>query len=237
MSEKNKQPKIEYSRPYGCINAADEKNSKFFDDEEEIGKKELLKYKIINLKIYTKVINEHNRIIGIEYTLRNLFNGKDIVMSRKVSNEFDDHITLDIRNSEYLNEILVRFPNDIQFITQLSFITNKHNNITAGEEEGELRTINLESENLESENIIILGMYGYVSDNLTCIGCIYTAFTSFTSSILFRFFMLRHFAKKDEEFKKKWDEKYNELTPEYKMLWRTVNLPDNCFYKIVRACL
>ena len=232
MSQDNKNVEIENSRPYGCINIADEKNNIYFDDEDEIGKKELLKHKIINIKIYTKVINKQNNIVGIEYTLRNLFNGKDVVMSHKASNEFDDHISLDIKNDEYLNEIKVRFPNNVKYITQMSFITNKHNNITAGEEEGELRTLLL-----KYENSIILGMQGYISDNLTCLGCSYTSFNSFASSILFKFFLLRHLIKIDQEFKKKWDDKYDELTPDFKMIWKTVNLPENCFYKIVRACL
>ena len=84
---------------------------------------------------------------------------------------------------------------------------------------------------------IILGMSGYVGDKLNCIGCSYTSKKEFASFILFKFFFLRHLVKKDEEFKKKWDEKYNELAPEFKMIWRTVNLPDNCFNIIINTCL
>ena len=233
MAEENKKEiKVEYTGSYGFINAADQKNVIFFDDEENIGKKELSKSKIIDIKIYTKIIEGKNCITGLEYTIRSLYSGKDVVVTHKVSNEFDDYKHLELISGEYLKEIIIRFPNNAEYITQLGFITNKNNRIIAGEEDGEIKRIDMN----EGKNII-LGMSGYVGDKLNCIGCSYTSKKEFASSILFKFFFLRHLVKKDEEFKKKWDEKYNELAPEFKMIWRTVNLPDNCFNIIVNSCL
>ena len=233
MTEENKKEiKVEYTGSYGFINAADQKNVIFFDDEENIGKKELSKSKIIDIKIYTKIIEGKNCITGLEYTIRSLYSGKDVVVTHKVSNEFDDYKHLELISGEYLKEIIIRFPNNAEYITQLGFITNKNNRIIAGEEDGEIKRIDMN----EGKNII-LGMSGYVGDKLNCIGCSYTSKKEFASSILFKFFFLRHLVKKDEEFKKKWDEKYNELTPEFKMIWRTVNLPDNCFNIIINTCL
>ena len=233
MTEENKKEiKVEYTGSYGFINAADQKNVIFFDDEENIGKKELSKSKIIDIKIYTKIIDKKNCITGLEYTIRSLYSGKDVVVTHKVSNEFDDYKHLELISGEYLKEIIIRFPNNAEYITQLGFITNKNNRIIAGEEDGEIKRIDMN----EGKNII-LGMSGYVGDKLNCIGCSYTSKKEFASSILFKFFFLRHLVKKDEEFKKKWDEKYNELAPEFKMIWRTVNLPDNCFNIIINTCL
>ena len=233
MTEENKKEiKVEYTGSYGFINAADQKNVIFFDDEENIGKKELSKSKIIDIKIYTKIIEGKNCITGLEYTIRSLYSGKDVVVTHKVSNEFDDYKHLELISGEYLKEIIIRFPNNAEYITQLGFITNKNNRIIAGEEDGEIKRIDMN----EGKNII-LGMSGYVGDKLNCIGCSYTSKKEFASSVLFKFFFLRHLVKKDEEFKKKWDEKYNELTPEFKMIWRTVNLPDNCFNIIINTCL
>jgi len=233
MAEENKKEiKVEYTGSYGFINAADQKNVIFFDDEENIGKKELSKSKIIDIKIYTKIIEGKNCITGLEYTIRSLYSGKDVVVTHKVSNEFDDYKHLELISGEYLKEIIIRFPNNAEYITQLGFITNKNNRIIAGEEDGEIKRIEMN----EGKNII-LGMSGYVGDKLNCIGCSYTSKKEFASSILFKFFFLRHLVKKDEEFKKKWDEKYNELAPEFKMIWRTVNLPDNCFNIIINTCL
>lgn len=233
MTEENKKEiKVEYTGSYGFINAADQKNVIFFDDEENIGKKELSKSKIKDIKIYTKIIDKKNCITGLEYTIRSLYSGKDVVVTHKVSNEFDDYKHLELISGEYLKEIIIRFPNNAEYITQLGFITNKNNRIIAGEEDGEIKRIDMN----EGKNII-LGMSGYVGDKLNCIGCSYTSKKEFASSILFKFFFLRHLVKKDEEFKKKWDEKYNELSPEFKMIWRTVNLPDNCFNIIINTCL
>jgi hypothetical protein len=233
MTEENKKEiKVEYTGSYGFINAADQKNVIFFDDEENIGKKELSKSKIKDIKIYTKIIDKKNCITGLEYTIRSLYSGKDVVVTHKVSNEFDDYKHLELISGEYLKEIIIRFPNNAEYITQLGFITNKNNRIIAGEEDGEIKRIDMN----EGKNII-LGMSGYVGDKLNCIGCSYTSKKEFASSILFKFFFLRHLVKKDEEFKKKWDEKYNELAPEFKMIWRTVNLPDNCFNIIINTCL
>ena len=233
MTEENKKEiKVEYTGSYGFINAADGKNVIFFDDEEDIGKKQLSKSKIKDIKIYTKIIDKKNCIIGLEYTIRSLYSGKDVVVTHKVSNEFDDYKHLELISGEYLKEIIIRFPNNAEYITQLGFITNKNNRIIAGEEDGEIKRIDMN----EGKNII-LGMSGYVGDKLNCIGCSYTSKKEFASSILFKFFFLRHLVKKDEEFKKKWDEKYNELAPEFKMIWRTVNLPDNCFNIIINTCL
>ncbi len=233
MTEENKKEiKVEYTGSYGFINAADQKNVIFFDDEENIGKKELSKSKIKDIKIYTKIIDKKNCITGLEYTIRSLYSGKDVVVTHKVSNEFDDYKHLELISGEYLKEIIIRFPNNAEYITQLGFITNKNNRIIAGEEDGEIKRIDMN----EGKNII-LGMSGYVGDKLNCIGCSYTSKKEFASSVLFKFFFLRHLVKKDEEFKKKWDEKYNELAPEFKMIWRTVNLPDNCFNIIINTCL
>ena len=233
MTEENKKEiKVEYTGSYGFINAADQKNVIFFDDEENIGKKELSKSKIKDIKIYTKIIEGKNCITGLEYTIRSLYSGKDVVVTHKVSNEFDDYKHLELISGEYLKEIIIRFPNNAEYITQLGFITNKNNRIIAGEEDGEIKRIDMN----EGKNII-LGMSGYVGDKLNCIGCSYTSKKEFASSVLFKFFFLRHLVKKDEEFKKKWDEKYNELSPEFKMIWRTVNLPDNCFNIIINTCL
>ena len=198
MTEENKKEiKVEYTGSYGFINAADQKNVIFFDDEENIGKKELSKSKIKDIKIYTKIIDKKNCITGLEYTIRSLYSGKDVVVTHKVSNEFDDYKHLELISGEYLKEIIIRFPNNAEYITQLGFITNKNNRIIAGEEDGEIKRIDMN----EGKNII-LGMSGYVGDKLNCIGCSYTSKKEFASSILFKFFFLRHLVKKDEEFKK-----------------------------------
>ena len=52
---------IEYNGQYGGIF----EDSKYFDDAEDLGKEELLNYKIINLKIYTGLIEGKKAIFGL----------------------------------------------------------------------------------------------------------------------------------------------------------------------------
>ena len=54
MEEKTKDSKelIEYNGQYGGIF----EDSKYFDDSEDIGKEDILNYKIINVKIYSGLI-------------------------------------------------------------------------------------------------------------------------------------------------------------------------------------
>ena len=228
--EKKEKEIIQYT---GCFGYIDQngKNNKYFDDEVDLKKEEFLKHKIINLKIYTKIIDKKNRIIGLDYKLRSLFNGQEKIISHKSSEQYEAFSELKINSNEYLNRLIVRFHNEEEFISQLGFSTNKDNKILVGEEEGELKIINM-----NKDKNVILGTYGNTDTCLTSIGCIYSDYKNYVNSILFRFFMLRHFAK-NEEFKKKWDEKYEELPPEFKFLWKTVNLPENIYGEIIKSCL
>ena len=228
---KEKKEIIEYTGNYGFINN-DDKNSIFFSDDEDLGKDELIRYKIINIKIYTKAIKEKNYILGLDYTIRNFFNGKEIVISHKASEQFDDFKELKIKSGEYLKELNIRFSCECTSICQLGFTTSQNNKVLVGEEEGELKEIEMN----EGNNVII-GMFGYIGEYITSIGCCYASKNVLTSSILYKFFLLRHLVKKDKNFKKKWDEKYDELPKEFKFIWNTVNLPDNIYRSIINCCI
>ena len=72
MAEENKKEiKVEYTGSYGFINAADQKNVIFFDDEENIGKKELSRSKIIDIKIYTKIILQIKIFLDFKQSWKN----------------------------------------------------------------------------------------------------------------------------------------------------------------------
>ena len=233
MSQQGKKEIIESTGCFGYINA---KNYSiiFHDDQESITEEELLKNKIVNIKIFSKIIGGKHIIIGLEYKMVSLFNGKEIVITHKKSENFDELAELKINSGEYLNGLIVRFPNNAEQITQLGFTTNKNKKIIVGEEEGELKPMSMN----EGKNVII-GTFGYINENsnLSCIGCHYVSYEIFKGSILFRFFMLRHLCKKNEEFKKKIDEKYDELPLDFKYIWKFVNMPDSIFASIIGQCL
>ena len=50
------------------------------------------------------------------------------------------------------------------------------------------------------------------------------------------FLYLRNKVKKDEIFRKEWEEKYKELDIDFQFLWKFVNLPDTSFAKIIGFC-
>ena len=90
---------------------------------------------------------------------------------------------------------------------------------------------------MNNKNNIILEIHGFIGTNLNSIGCIYSSTEFFINNLLFRFFMLRHLVKTNKKFREKWNDNYNNLTPEYQFIWRAVNMPDNIFYRIINNCL
>ena len=63
------------------------------------------------------------------------------------SEEFDDFQELKINSGEYLKELIVRFPDNVQYLTQLGFVTNKKNKIVVGNDDsGKLRIIEMKRE-------------------------------------------------------------------------------------------
>ena len=218
--------KINYSYNYGMIST----NNTFFG-EKEINS-DLLNCKIINIKIYSGIENKRTIISGLEYTLRNLYNGKSFVKIYKTSRDLKDMKELNINSEEYLNRFYIRFSNTKEYITQLGFYTNKNKGILVGEEEGEVKTVIM-----NYKNNIILEIHGFIGTNLYSIGCIYSSTEIFIKNLLFRFFMLRHLVKSNKKFREKWNDNYNNLTTDFKFIWRAVNMPDNIFSRIINNCL
>ena len=83
---------------------------------------------------------------------------------------------------------------------------------------------------------IIIGIFGICSKKLDALGILTITKKEYFKKKLFSIFMLRYKIKYDSNFKKHWDEKYNELSNEFKYLWRVVNLPDSPFAQIMRYC-
>ena len=100
-----------------------------------------------------------------------------------------------------------------------------------GIEEGEDKIISSNG----GDNIIV-GTFGGTNQKLDSMGCLYVSKKEYLKRALFSIFMLRYKIKKDENFKKTWDEKCNTLPLEYQFLWRTVNLPDAAFTQIISFC-
>lgn len=226
--EEEEKELIQYSGNYGGI----DQDSKFWDDFEEMGEDELLKHKIVKIKIFTGDLSGKKAIFGIDVTFKNLSTGEiKKTQEHRGSEQFLDSKEIEIGPDEYLTDFHIRFTNDADYISQLGFKTNKEKSILEGSEEGEDKTILSNG----GDNIII-GTFGCLNKKLDAMGVLFISKKEYFKKKLFRFFMLRNLVKKDEKFKKTWDEKYNELPNDFKYLWRTVNLPDTAFAPIIKYC-
>ena len=230
-NEENEKEKelIKYTGVYGGIT----QESKFWDDLEDMGEENLLKHKIIKVKIYTGKISEKHVIFGLGFVFKDLFTGE--VKEEKVhkgTEQFEDVKDYDIKGEEYLTDFYIRFKDEAEYITQLGFGTNKKSPcLLVGTGEGEDKTVKS-----NGGNNIIVGTFGHINKKLDAMGCLYISKKEYFKRRLFCIFMLRNKIKNDGNFKKTWNEKYNTLPLEFQFLWRTVNLPDAAFAQIIRFC-
>ena len=155
---KNSKQLIEYNGQYGGIF----EDSKYFDDAEDLGKEELLNYKIINLKIYTGLIEGKKAIFGLSLTFKNIITGE--IKPQKVhlgSDKYLDIKEMPIEGNEYLTDFHIRFNDTCQYISQLGFSTNHKRKILEGSEEGNAKFIEK-----NGGNYIIIGTIGYINKRL-----------------------------------------------------------------------
>ena len=230
MSEQDEEEKeiIKYTGNYGGIN----QESKFWEDLEDMGEEELLKNKIVKIKIYSGHYQGKEAIFGVGIVHKNFFTGETKACEEhKGSEQFEDVKEFDIKSDEYLVDFHIRFPNEAEYITQLGFKTSKGNSILVGSEEGEDKTI----ESNGGENIII-GTFGAVNKKLDAMGVLYINKKEFLKKRCYALFMLKYLVKNDDEFKKQAESNYEKIPDEYKFVWKAVNLPDAAFAQVIKYC-
>ena len=249
-SEININQNIYYGNLYGAISS----ESKFWKDTEDLSQ-DITNYKITNIKIFfnsgkadiysddeldlieekedeekkSKIIEE-KYIVGINMTYKNLYTGETKILERKGTDQISGMKELALKGGEYLKYFNMNFKNDLNRISQINFRTNKNNEITVGIKDGQDKIV---EEN--NKDIIIVGLFGHYLKRISALGCIYADKNFFIKKYLFGFFLLRKLMK-DKEFKEKWDKNVNNLDIEFQYLWKTVNLPDAVFSKIVGMC-
>jgi hypothetical protein len=136
---------------------------------------------------------------------------------------------LEIKEGDHLSKFHIGFDD---YITHLMFKTIKGENVEIGtvNESTEKQSVN----EINSDNNIILNIKGYYSKNgIRSIGCNYISFKDFCFIRWIDLLRLRHNLK-DEEYKKKFDEKYNQLNDSMKIVYKTCNLADGCFSIILK---
>ena len=218
---------IKYSGNYGGIT----QESQFWDDFEDIGEQELLKRKIIKIKIYTGKYNDKEAIFGISVTFKNLANGAIEERDHKGSKDFEDVKEFEI-GGQFLTDFHIRFTNEAEYISQLGYGTTKTQFLVPEKsDDGEDKTI----ETNGGENIIV-GTFGCLREKLDATGFLYIPKKEYMKISLFCFFMLKYVVKKDAQFKDKWDKQYTSLPKDYQYIWKFANLPDACFFNIIKYC-
>ena len=211
---------------YGDIYGVGSQDDTYFDDFEGFSNRELLNYKIIKQRIYLGYLEGKKVILGIGTTFKNLLNGNIVNKDHKEDLQVVEEIEeLIIKDDDYLTNVFIQMNQYDFFISFIRFITHNNNQISSGEyeENGEDRILN-------QENEVILGFYGGINKRLNYIGCLYTRKDIYYKKLFFGIFLLKYLAKKDNNFRDKWNVGFKELDVSSKYLWKAVNLPDNCKY-------
>ena len=208
---------------FGIITPED----KEFDDCQNFTAKEILNYKIIKQRIYLGYLEGKKVILGIGTTFKNLLNGKIVNTVHKGDSKVEEIEELIIKDNDYLTNVFIKLDQIDFSISFIRFITHNNNQISSGEYEdnnGDRILI------LNEENEVIVGFYGGIKKKLVNIGCLYIRKVIYFKYLFFGVFLLKYLAKKDKNFRDKWNESYKGLDVSSQYLWKAVNLPDDCKY-------
>ena len=117
-------------------------------------------------------------------------------------------------------------------VTQVGFETNKGKSIVVGGTKGEDKYVRLN----EGNNIII-SLYGNYNKYLESIGVGFVNRDWYMKKLCFGYFELRFKLEKDDNFKKEWMDKINNLDTYQKAMIKACTLPDSAFTEIIKFCI
>ena len=227
MDKKKLDELIEYEGPFG------QGQNGFWDDYETFSN-QILKNKITKVKIYFNRKNEEEEydIVGIGFTYENLFTGEIKEIEHKGTDKISGMKELEIKSGDYLKQFYINFKDDFERISRIGFRTIKNKEIFVGIKDGLDKYIKQ-----NTQDKVYIGSYGFISEKLDGIGCLFVNRTEYLKAHLFWFFMMRRLINKDEAFRKKWEVKYIELDIVYQFIWKAMLLPDTAFAKIIKYCI
>jgi len=214
---------------YGWVYAD---SSKSFNDKEFLHN--FLNYKLQKIKIWYGNKEDKTVIGGIQTFYKNKQTGEIITSGENKGTEGIENVDeLEIKSNEFIIKQFIRFDTEI---VQLGYETNKGNKILVGTDSvGEDMANSLSD--LNDGNHIIVTIHGNYRNCLEGIGCGFINKREYILSLYIGYFQLRYKIKKNEEFKKQYDELYIKLDNSNKALLKTVTLPDTIFNCIMGYCM
>ena len=214
-----------YGGKYGWVN----QDTKSFDDLLDTFKTKYYLNKLVKLKIWSGKKDESIVVYGIQAFYKNINTGKITETKEYRGDGFDKVEEFEIGPDEYLNKFHVRIDTEV---TQVGFETNKGKSIVVGGTKGEDKYVRLN----EGNNIII-SLYGNYNKYLEAIGVGYVNREWYMKRMCFGYFQLRFKFKKDDNFKKEWMDKINNLDTYQKAMIKSCSLPDSAFTEIIKFCV
>lgn len=207
-------------------------SSTSFNDKEFL--QHFLNYKLQKIKIWYGNKGDKTVIGGIQTFYKNKFTGEIKTSGENKGTEGIENVDeLEINSNEFIIKQFIRFDTEI---VQLGYETNKGNKILVGTDSvGEDMTNALSD--INDGNHIIVTIHGNYRNCLEGIGCGFINKKEYILSLYIGYFQLRYKIKKNEEFKKQYDELYHKLDNSNKALLKTVTLPDTIFNCIMGFCM
>ena len=164
IEEEEDEEFIKTTFEYGLIT----QDSKFWDDYEDMGEEELLKSKIVKVKIYKGKYQGKDAIFGVGFTFKNYYSGETRSFEHIGTEKFEIVEEFNFRDDDYLIGFHIRFRNEAEYISQIGFTSYYKGKILVGTEEGNDITVECN----DGDNIII-GTCGCCSKKLDAMGVIY----------------------------------------------------------------
>ncbi len=207
-------------------------STKVFNDKDFL--KNYINFKLQKIKIWYGNKGDKTVIGGIQTFYKNKKTGEIVTSGENKGTEGIENVDeFEINSNEFVIKQFIRFDSEI---VELGYETNKGNKILVGSDSvGEDMTNCLSD--LNDGNHIIVTIHGNYRNCLEGIGCGYINKKEYFMNLYIGYFQLRYKLKKNEEYKKKYNELYNKLDTSNKALLRTATLPDTIFNCIIGFCL
>lgn len=207
-----------------------------FDDTNLIQNNVLFATKLKKIKFYFgNNIKGNKTLLGYEATYINYFTGQKIDKPYEGGEKVTDDIIikeLEMEINDYIKYLEMAFE---EFITYFKVISFKGKEIEFGDKPEKIITIL----NYDTNNMIQFFWGDYDKEGINAIGFKFIPYKAFIFGAITPILKFRHKLMNDEEFKKKCEDKFEQLKKDdisMAFLYRTCLLPGTSFSSIIKYC-